>query len=60
MSGYYENDEETEKAMAPGGWFKTGDIGAWADNGHLVILDRKKNLVKVKNGEYVALEKVSL
>ncbi|KAF8857891.1 acetyl-CoA synthetase-like protein [Acephala macrosclerotiorum] len=58
MTGYYENEEETEKAMAPGGWFKTGDIGAWADNGHLMILDRKKNLVKVKNGEYVALEKL--
>jgi long-chain acyl-CoA synthetase len=59
MEGYYENDEETAKAMAPGGWFRTGDIGEWAPNGHLRIIDRKKNLVKTLNGEYIALEKVS-
>lgn len=59
MQGYYENDEETQAAMAPNGWFKTGDIGTWASNGHLKIIDRKKNLVKTSNGEYVALENVS-
>ncbi|KAE8447796.1 hypothetical protein EG329_010190 [Mollisiaceae sp. DMI_Dod_QoI] len=56
MQGYYENDEETQAAMAPNGWFKTGDIGTWASNGHLKIIDRKKNLIKTSNGEYVALE----
>lgn len=59
MSGYYDNESETEKAMAPDGWFRTGDIGAWAPNGHLKLLDRKKNLVKTSLGEYIALEKVS-
>ena len=55
---YYQNDKETSEAMAPGGWFKTGDIGEWVQNGHLKIIDRKKNLVKTLNGEYIALEKV--
>ena len=55
---YYENDNETREAMTSDGWFKTGDIGEWDRNGHLKIIDRKKNLVKTLNGEYIALEKV--
>ncbi|KAL5315222.1 hypothetical protein ACEPPN_017873 [Leptodophora sp. 'Broadleaf-Isolate-01'] len=55
--GYYENAEETSAAFSEG-WFKTGDIGEWDRNGHLRIIDRKKNLVKTLNGEYIALEKL--
>jgi long-chain acyl-CoA synthetase len=56
--GYYKNDTENALALAPGGWFRTGDIGEWAPNGHLKCIDRKKNLVKTLNGEYIALEKL--
>jgi long-chain acyl-CoA synthetase len=59
MDGYYENEEETQSAITADGWFRTGDIGEWAPNGHLKVIDRKKNLVKTLNGEYIALEKVS-
>ncbi|KAL5316950.1 hypothetical protein ACEPPN_016002 [Leptodophora sp. 'Broadleaf-Isolate-01'] len=58
MEGYYENEAETAEAIAPGSWFRTGDIGEWAATGHLKIIDRKKNLVKTLNGEYIALEKL--
>jgi long-chain acyl-CoA synthetase len=58
MQGYYDNEEETKKALTPDGWFKTGDIGEFDANGHLKVIDRVKNLVKLAGGEYIALEKV--
>jgi long-chain acyl-CoA synthetase len=58
MDAYYENEEETKAAFTPDRWFKTGDIGEWDHNGHLKMVDRKKNLVKTLNGEYIALEKL--
>ncbi|KAK0124186.1 long-chain fatty acid-CoA ligase [Cadophora gregata] len=56
-AGYYQNPDETAAAFSDG-WFMTGDIGEWNQNGHLRIIDRKKNLVKTLNGEYIALEKL--
>jgi long-chain acyl-CoA synthetase len=54
---YYKNPEETAKAFEDG-WFKTGDIGEFDKDGHLKIIDRVKNLVKMQGGEYIALEKL--
>jgi long-chain acyl-CoA synthetase len=56
--GYYDNDQETKEAITSDGWFKTGDIGEFDKNGHVKIVDRKKNLIKTLNGEYIALEKL--
>ncbi|RMZ79602.1 hypothetical protein DV737_g3290, partial [Chaetothyriales sp. CBS 132003] len=56
--GYWANEAETKEAITPDHWFKTGDIGEFMANGHLRIIDRKKNLVKTLNGEYIALEKL--
>ncbi|KAL8821043.1 MAG: hypothetical protein Q9223_000843 [Gallowayella weberi] len=58
FEGYYDNKEETKASLTDDGWFKTGDIGEFDRNGHLRIIDRKKNLVKTLNGEYIALEKL--
>lgn len=57
--GYYNRDDETKEAFTDDGWFKTGDIGQWEPSGSIKIIDRKKNLVKTLNGEYIALEKVN-
>ncbi|KAI5302854.1 long-chain fatty acid-CoA ligase, partial [Ascosphaera pollenicola] len=56
-SGYWQNPEETKEAFS-GEWFMTGDIGEIDRYGHLRLIDRKKNLVKTLNGEYIALEKL--
>ena len=58
FQGYFDNEDETKEALTDDGWFKTGDIGEFDKNGHLRMIDRKKNLVKTLNGEYIALEKV--
>lgn len=55
---YYENPEETAKAKTEDGWFKTGDIGEFDSAGHLKVIDRVKNLIKMQGGEYIALEKL--
>ena len=55
---YYKNPKETKEAFSEDGWFMTGDIAEWTSTGALRIIDRKKNLVKTLNGEYVALEKL--
>ena len=58
MGSYYENEKETKEAVTDDGWFKTGDIGEFDSRGMLRVIDRKKNLVKTLNGEYIALEKL--
>ncbi|PGG99818.1 long-chain acyl-CoA synthetase [Blastomyces parvus] len=58
MEGYYKNETLTAEVMTADGWFKSGDIGQWDENGHLRVIDRKKSLVKTLNGEYIALEKL--
>lgn len=51
--GYFNRpDLNEDKAIFPGdGWFRTGDIGQWNDDGTLSLVDRLKNLVKLQGGE---------
>ncbi|CDK28982.1 unnamed protein product [Kuraishia capsulata CBS 1993] len=59
FSEYYRNQKETDAAFAyDREWFSTGDIGEWTESGQLKLIDRKKNLIKTQNGEYIALEKL--
>jgi long-chain acyl-CoA synthetase len=50
FSGYYKQPEETAKVVQEG-WVKTGDAGVFDQDGHLIILDRMKDMLTLKGGE---------
>ena len=47
MEGYWQNQDETDKVMFAGGWFRTGDIGRVDNDGFVYIEDRKKDMILV-------------
>ncbi|MED6122217.1 Long-chain-fatty-acid--CoA ligase 2 (Long-chain acyl-CoA synthetase 2) (Fatty acid activator 2) [Stylosanthes scabra] len=55
FTGYHKSPQLTREAIIDG-WFHTGDIGELLPNGVVKIIDRKKNLIKLSQGEYIALE----
>ena len=58
--GYYMMPDKTKEEYTDDGFFATGDIGEFLSDGSLAIVDRKKNLVKLKGGEYIALERMEM
>jgi fatty-acyl-CoA synthase len=52
MDGYWHQPEATKEALR-GGWFHTGDMATWNEDGYLLIVDRKKDII-VSGGENIS------
>jgi long-chain acyl-CoA synthetase len=55
---YYKNAQGTKEAMTEDGWFCTGDIATVDALGRFAIIDRRKQLLKLAQGEYISPERI--
>jgi long-chain acyl-CoA synthetase len=50
FAGYYQDPDETAKSLTDG-WLHTGDAGYIDEDGHLLIIGRKEEIMRTKDGE---------
>ncbi len=50
FAGYYKAEDATREVLDADGWFRTGDAGLMDDRGHLIIIDRAKDVGKLADG----------
>lgn len=55
---YFKNEDETRSAITEDGWFRTGDVCTIDAMGRFIIIDRRKNVLKLAQGEYISPERL--
>lgn len=55
-SGYFKQQSKTDEVFDKEGWFYSGDVALITPDGAVKIVDRVKNMLKLKGGEYIAIE----
>ncbi len=59
IPGYYCNEEKSKETFTSDGWLMSGDVGIILyPNNALKLIDRKNNIFKLQQGEYIAPEKL--
>ncbi len=58
MQGYYKNPEATAEVFTEDGWFRTGDLGCFSEDGWLYIKGRLKNMILGPGGENIYPEDI--
>jgi long-chain acyl-CoA synthetase len=53
FAGYFKDPDATAAAFTEDGWFRTGDIGRWTEDGFLQIIDRKKDILVTSGGKNI-------
>lgn len=56
MLGYWNNPKATAETLTADGWLKTGDICYIDSRGHFTVVDRRKELIKVKGNQVAPAE----
>ena len=59
IKGYYRQPQINAATFDKDGWYHSGDIAIWNQYGALQIVDRKKDIFKLSQGEYISPDKIT-